>query len=78
MPPTKNPFDDNPHEVTWTKFSWKVDDHATPWLADSVLKQQLTITLHPDDDGWERNGILLEKDDSGRWWLGRNPYTIRW
>ncbi|VUS82409.1 hypothetical protein [Klebsiella spallanzanii] len=76
MTPAKNPFDDNPHQVTWVNFRWKPDEHATPWLADSELSEWLSIGR--EKDGWMHSGILLERDDEGVWGLGKNPYAIRW
>lgn len=77
-PPAKNPFDDDPHKVTWVKFSWKVDQDATPWWGDGDLRRVMRIFYSPDNDGWQRDGILLEQGDGGRWALGNDPYTIRW
>jgi hypothetical protein len=74
--PAKNPFDDNPHQVTWVNFLWKPDERTTPWLANHELKESLVF--HPEDDGWAREGILLERGDDGRWGLGDRPYIIRW
>ncbi|OXI46185.1 hypothetical protein [Burkholderia aenigmatica] len=76
MAPSKNPFDDNPHLVTWVNFLWKPDKQATPWLADPDLLGALSF--YPEDDGWAHKGILLERDDNAHWALGNNPYTIRW
>ncbi|WP_322083216.1 hypothetical protein [Burkholderia sp. BCC1972] len=76
MEPSKNPFDDNPHLVSWVNFLWKPDRQATPWLADPDLLGSLTF--YPEEDGWAHKGILLERDDNGHWALGDNPYTIRW
>ncbi|ANH76830.1 hypothetical protein ACS15_4749 [Ralstonia insidiosa] len=75
MEPTKNPFDDNPHQVSWVNFLWKPDQHATPWLSDPDL---MSLSFHPEEDGWAHKGILFEQDDSGHWGLGANPYIIRW
>lgn len=76
MKPTKNPFDNNPHLVTWVDFLWKPDERKTAWLADKDLKDALRY--HPEKDGWAHRGILLEQNDDGRWGLGNDPYTIRW
>ncbi len=74
--PMKNPFDDNPHLVSWVNFLWKPDQHATPWLADPDLMDSLSF--YPEKDGWAHKGILIERDDNGHWALGDNPYAIRW
>ncbi|MCU9952782.1 hypothetical protein OEJ37_05320 [Burkholderia sp. BKH01] len=76
MEPSKNPFDDNPHLVSWVNFLWKPDERATPWLTDPELMNSLSF--FPEKDGWAHKGILLERDDNGHWGLGTNPYTIRW
>ncbi|AWH88714.1 hypothetical protein [Limnobaculum parvum] len=76
MKPTKNPFDNNPHLVTWVDFLWKPDESKTAWLADKDLKNSLGF--FPEKDGWAHRGILLEQNDDGRWELGTEPYTIRW
>lgn len=75
MEPKKNPFDDNPHLVSWVNFKWKIDESRTPWLSNSILRKNLSI--YSDKDLWSRDGILLELNDDG-WGLGNEPYTIRW
>ena len=75
MKPLKNPYDDNPHLVSWVNFKWKLDQHKTPWLNNAVLKEQLSI--YSDKDSWSRSGILIELNDD-KWELGKEPYTIRW
>lgn len=75
MTPQKNPFDDNPHLVSWVNFKWKPDEHKTPWLGNPVLKDEIAIGR--SKDSWSRSGILLELSDD-EWRLGDEPYTIRW
>lgn len=74
--PMKNPFDDNPHLVSWVNFLWKPGERTTPWLANPELRDSLST--HLEQDGWARSGILVERDDNGHWALGDNPYAIRW
>ncbi|EKT7568066.1 hypothetical protein A8N28_002772 [Salmonella enterica] len=74
--PNKNPFDNNPHQVTWVGFRWKVNERATPWSTDPELAEWLSVPV--GKDGWAHDGILLERDDDGNWGLGEKPYTIRW
>ncbi|ALM82840.1 hypothetical protein [Bordetella sp. N] len=76
-PPAKNPFDENPNEVSWVNFTWKFDDAATPWLAVPDLRRRM-FGYSPDGDGWVREGMMLEKGDNGYWALGNKPYIIRW
>lgn len=76
MKPAKNPFDNNPHLVTWVEFLWKPDESKTPWLAVPELKERLSF--YPKKDGWMRGGIMLEQYDDGHWRLGNKPYAIRW
>lgn len=78
--PAKNPFDDNPHQVTWVNFRWKLDEKATPWLAGTGLVESVASIseVSGKKDGWMHDGITLERDDDGVWGLGKNPYAIRW
>ncbi|WMY75599.1 hypothetical protein RHD99_06535 [Buttiauxella selenatireducens] len=82
--PTKNPFDNNPHKVSWVNFLWKPDLSKTPWLADEVLMDALPY--YPEDypkhnskkENWARIGMMLEQSDDGVWGAGEKPYTLRW
>lgn len=82
--PTKNPFDNNPHQVSWVNFLWKPDLSKTPWLADEVLMDALPY--YPEDypkhnskkENWARIGMMLEQSDDGVWGAGEKPYTLRW
>lgn len=76
--PAKNPFDDNPNDVSAVKFEWRLDRATAGWAADPVFHPWISgfpSEYRPEE--WETRYIMLERKD-GVWGLGDNPYAIRW